>query len=350
MAEGGKQVQGCKSMFSDPVFKKISQKNGEINKLEYHEMCKLGKKLNLCVRGSCEVLRKRLKSHYQTLLLNEANVNSTRYYYPYYVVIDFEATCEEKRSRSGHMHEIIEFPAVLIDAEALNIKDTFHEYVKPFKNNILSEYCKELTGISQEQIDAAALFPEVLNRFRMWMDKHRLNGQYAIVTDGPWDMGRFLYTQIKVSGLSYPKFAKRWVNIKKIFSNFYDQRKPSLDVMLSKLNFVFEGRPHSGIDDAKNISRVLIQMLKDGASIRVNERIDLSYLSKMTIPAIPDIVKPVMKDDFCKRDESGHLKENDVIQENSESEEKKENCTIPSQESNTLDDSTVEEFSALNLS
>jgi len=35
----------------------------------------------------------------------------------------------------------------------------------------------------------------------------------------------------------------------------------------------FEGQPHSGLDDAKNIARIVVRLLKDRAVIRVNEKI-----------------------------------------------------------------------------
>lgn len=55
--------------------------------------------------------------------------------------------------------------------------------------------------------------------------------------------------------------------------------------MLEHLELNFEGRPHCGLDDARNIARVLIRMMNDGASIQVNERIHLLALeakSKMS--------------------------------------------------------------------
>jgi len=55
--------------------------------------------------------------------------------------------------------------------------------------------------------------------------------------------------------------------------------------MLEHLELNFEGRPHCGLDDARNIARVLIRMMYDGASIQVNERIHLLTLeakSKMS--------------------------------------------------------------------
>lgn len=43
--------------------------------------------------------------------------------------------------------------------------------------------------------------------------------------------------------------------------------------MLEKLGMDYEGRPHSGLDDSKNIARIAIRMLQDGCELRVNERL-----------------------------------------------------------------------------
>ena len=45
---------------------------------------------------------------------------STKKYTDFYIVIDFEATCEEPNP-PGYFHEIIEFPAVLVNAQTLEI-------------------------------------------------------------------------------------------------------------------------------------------------------------------------------------------------------------------------------------
>ena len=36
---------------------------------------------------------------------------------------------------------------------------------------------------------------------------------------------------------------------------------------------VFEGSPHSGIDDATNIARIAVKLLSDGCSLSLNEQI-----------------------------------------------------------------------------
>lgn len=40
--------------------------------------------------------------------------------------------------------------------------------------------------------------------------------------------------------------------------------------MVKNLGMRFEGRPHSGIDDARNIARILQKMVQDGCEIKFN--------------------------------------------------------------------------------
>ena len=42
----------------------------------------------------------------------------------------------------------------------------------------------------------------------------------------------------------------------------------------------FEGSPHSGVDDARNIARILVRLLSDRAFVRVNEKIVINNTSK----------------------------------------------------------------------
>lgn len=67
-------------------------------------------------------MKKRLKSHYkkQKLMQTAAEGGPTDTYYDYICVVDFEATCEEDNP-SDFLHEIIEFPMVLINTHTLEI-------------------------------------------------------------------------------------------------------------------------------------------------------------------------------------------------------------------------------------
>ncbi|KAG1365509.1 hypothetical protein COCNU_12G005090 [Cocos nucifera] len=70
--------------------------------------------------------------------------------FQYFVVIDFEATCDKEKNL--HPQEIIEFPSVLVNSATGQLEASFQTYVRPLYHQCLSNYCKELTGIQQIQI------------------------------------------------------------------------------------------------------------------------------------------------------------------------------------------------------
>ena len=145
-----------------------------------------------------------------------------------------------------------------------------------------------MTGIEQNVVDAANTFEKVLQSFEKWMQGHNLglSKTFMIVTDGPFDMGRFMYLQCQQSRIEFPEYLSHWANLRKVFINFYkesfysynnnppqqQQRLPGLQTMLTKLDMDFEGHPHCGLDDAKNIARIVVRLLKDKAVIRINEK------------------------------------------------------------------------------
>ncbi len=102
--------------------------------------------------------------------------------------------------------------------------DVFHSFCRPTINPGLSDFCRALTGIEQRTVDAAEEFPRVHERFLHWLRaKHRLgvDRTFAVVTDGPFDMGRFLFQQTRHLGAPFPDYADHWVNLRKAFANFY---------------------------------------------------------------------------------------------------------------------------------
>ena len=183
--------------------------------------------------------------------------------YDYYIVLDFEANCSSSQARD---HEIIEFPAQLVDAKTGVVISTFREFVKPSHIPILSDFIKGLCGIAQKDIDAASPFSEVLARFMTWVGDKRV----IFVTCGHWDLGTMMPQQCKVSNVDVPALFKYWINLKIEFDEH--MREPSkkkrsqlgMAEMLQHLGLTLEGRHHSGIDDVKNITRILQYMMQRG--------------------------------------------------------------------------------------
>lgn len=70
--------------------------------------------------------------------------------------------------------------------------------IKAWEHYATSHY---LSLVLQEVVDSAPLFPEVLASFEEWLQKWKMGSKrsFAVVTDGPWDMGKFLKDQCMVS-------------------------------------------------------------------------------------------------------------------------------------------------------
>lgn len=79
-----------------PLFQRLAAVNGKINRMKTQQLIDTMTKKKLNVDGEMEVLRKRLKNHYRMQALIKAKIcESETTYFPYFVVIDIEATCTE---------------------------------------------------------------------------------------------------------------------------------------------------------------------------------------------------------------------------------------------------------------
>ncbi|XP_014229280.1 ERI1 exoribonuclease 3 [Trichogramma pretiosum] len=195
------------------------------------------------------------------------------------LVLDFEATCIQNKILKPQ--EIIEFPCLVVSTEDWQVKDAFHEYVKPRVNPELSEFCTELTGIMQETIEDEENFPQVFEKFNQWLDEgeyFRDKTESTFVTCGNWDLKVMLRQQCELENIPVPEYMKEWIDIKRTFyaaTNYYPR---SLKDMLRHFNMEFQGRSHCGIDDTHNLVRI-IQMLaiKHKASFVIPEKLEWDF-------------------------------------------------------------------------
>lgn len=108
--------------------------------------------------------------------------------YHYFLVLDFEATCDKPQI---HPQEIIEFPILKLNGRTMEIESTFHMYVQPVVHPQLTPFCTELTGIIQAMVDGQPSLQQVLERVDEWMAKEGLldpNVKSIFVTCGDWDL------------------------------------------------------------------------------------------------------------------------------------------------------------------
>ena len=180
----------------------------------------------------------------------------------YFLVMDFEATCWDG-GQPTTAQEIIEFPAVLVDAVTLENVAEFREFVRPTWNPRLSAFCTQLTSIRQENVQTAFPLSNVLQRFGLWLDEHLDGGDAATivpVTCGDWDLSKMLASEERQKGLSYHPTLQWWCNLKRPFALALRMNRdvgPDMDGMLRMLKLPLVGHHHLGIDDARNIAKIL---------------------------------------------------------------------------------------------
>ncbi|KAJ8755044.1 hypothetical protein K2173_016525 [Erythroxylum novogranatense] len=197
--------------------------------------------------------------------------------------------------------EILEFPVLIIDAKAMAVVDLFHRFVRPsaMSEQRTSEYIERKYGkfgVDGVWHATALPFKEVLEQFETWLTQRCLwKGKHgtclnraAFVTCGNWDLKTIVPHQCKVSEVKLPAYFMEWINLKDVYQNFYNPKQEArgMRAMMDQLRIPILGSHHLGIDDTKNIARVLLRMLADGAVIPITAR---------RSPASPDNVNFLYK-------------------------------------------------------
>ncbi|EER88337.2 hypothetical protein BDA96_10G168700 [Sorghum bicolor] len=192
----------------------------------------------------------------------------------YFLILDLEGRVE-----------ILEFPVVMIDAQSTEFIDSFHRFVRPtaMSEQRTTEYIEGKYGkfgVDRVWHDTAVPFKEVLQEFEDWLGNHNLwkkeqggsLNRGAFVTCGNWDLKTKVPEQCKVSKIKLPSYFMEWINLKDIYLNFYSRRATGMMTMMRELQLPIIGNHHLGIDDSKNIARVVQRMIADGAVIEITAK------------------------------------------------------------------------------
>jgi len=126
------------------------------------------------------------------------------------VVVDVEATCWKKRVFS-RKKETIEIGAVLLLLDSPQSSwPEFQTFVRPQRLPHLSSFCRELTGITQENVDSAPGFPEA---FRLFLEWSQPLERVVLATWSRYDVWQ-LDLDLEAHGL--PKLAIPFLDVKKL--------------------------------------------------------------------------------------------------------------------------------------
>ena len=171
------------------------------------------------------------------------------------IVVDVEATCWKKGVFS-RTKETIEIGAVrLLLDRADSTWPEFQTFVRPLRLPRLSSFCRELTGITQENVDAAPAFPEAVRLFLEWS---RPLEQVVLATWSRYDVWQ-LDLDLAAHGL--PKLAFPFLDVKKLAARIVGSK--NLEETARELAPAGVAAPrHRAVADARRTAGILYRLLR----------------------------------------------------------------------------------------
>jgi 3'-5' exoribonuclease 1 len=170
----------------------------------------------------------------------------------YHLVIDLEATCDERHRMPRNETEIIEIGAVLVDTQTLLAVEEWQSFVRPVLHPLLTRFCTKLTSITQAQVDEAPAFSVVIAALRSFIASRDV----LFCSWGDYDRAQFARDAHR-TGVELP-LGDHHFNIKDAFNRLVGDRKVrGVGQALAYTGLRFQGTAHRGIDDARNIARLL---------------------------------------------------------------------------------------------
>lgn len=172
-------------------------------------------------------------------------------------VLDLECTCDDTNLIIPRNEmEIIEIGVVIADLKG-NTYNEFNCFVKPVIHPILTPFCSNLTSITQEQVNQGCSLEKALSDLDDFLFNENID---AWSSWGGFDANQ-IRKDIRNNKLRENKFP--FLNLKHINLSYeYVQalslsKKVGVRKALSQNKMEFIGTPHRGIDDVRNIARLL---------------------------------------------------------------------------------------------
>lgn len=168
------------------------------------------------------------------------------------IIIDLEATCWQSTIPEGQENEIIEIGLAVLDSKTGEITQNQGILIKP-QRSVVSPFCTELTTIIQDLLDKNGIsFEEAIEKL---ISEYQPD-LYTWVSYGQYDIN-MIKKQCKSFGIAYP-MGDQHINVKTLVAEKLNLQKPTgMNGALHLLDIPLEGTHHRGIDDAKNIAKIL---------------------------------------------------------------------------------------------
>jgi DNA polymerase III epsilon subunit-like protein len=171
-----------------------------------------------------------------------------------YIVFDLEfnqalSSNKENKSNipSNLTFEIMQIGALKLDKN-LNTVSTFNTLIKPEVYKEIHPYVKEITGITEEQLNTGKPFKEAYTEFMNFMESDKI----ILCTWGNGDM-RELYRNVEYHGFDVSSIPRKFINLQAYATKYVDYAK-GLNVGLRNavelLNIPVTREFHDAFNDA----------------------------------------------------------------------------------------------------
>ncbi|MCY9861320.1 exonuclease domain-containing protein [Vibrio coralliirubri] len=173
------------------------------------------------------------------------------------LVVDFEMACDTLAVVDG---EIIEFGACVFDTKTNQVIDTFSILTKPQKVGSLSEYCTNLTGITNDEMtNSGLMFKDGAKKFEQLISQHNVE---AVCQWGSGDMKRlktdYAHNQMDIGLIGTLKV----IDLRKPFSDTFGGRhRIGLNSALSLIGIKRDSVAHRALPDAIETSKLVMAIL-----------------------------------------------------------------------------------------
>lgn len=128
----------------------------------------------------------------------------------YFIILDLEWNNAYSRKRKRFINEIIEIGAVMLDSN-LNTVDSFSLFVKAQLGKKLHSRVKELTNITNEDINMGTPFSKAMSSFRKWSQ----TDDSIVLTWGDTDIRVLIENFRYFNGFTAIPFLKKYLNLQK---------------------------------------------------------------------------------------------------------------------------------------
>lgn len=180
----------------------------------------------------------------------------------HYICCDLEGTCwdaDPLAARQREETEIIEIGAVRLGADVA-VVDEFQIFVRPRRHPNLSAFCTALTGITQEDVEAAPDLPDAMAAFADWIG----DPASVLVSWGAYDRNQ-IRRDCRAWDAPHPLDLSLHINAKDEFSEWARGHRRGrhgrgLKAAVLELELPFTGSHHRAIDDARNLAAVFARI------------------------------------------------------------------------------------------